>query len=397
MTLLSALEAVPQQNAGPDLWLWAAWLALLGLLGLAFWRWRQSQTALTRRQLKAILDSTPDPVLVADPRNRLLLANRAAAQALSLPSTETVVRATHEVIRQRELYALLQASSMGRQSAEVELPDGRIYLATASPVEVGGRGEGRVCILRDVTHFKELDRMKSDFVSTVSHDLRSPLTLMRGYATMLATLGELNEQQRGYVNKIIVGVENMSHLVNNLLDLGRIEAGVDLEVEQVAVLDILQRVTGALQQRAAEKGITLTIELARETPHAVQADGSLLDQALYNLVENAIKYTPRGGRVRVSTAAAPAGLTFEVADTGPGIAPEHAEQLFGKFYRTPQRATRSEFGTGLGLAIVRSIADRHRGRAWVESEPGKGSRFFLQVPLSPAAEATAQSGAGQTG
>jgi signal transduction histidine kinase len=195
-------------------------------------------------------------------------------------------------------------------------------------------------------------------------------------------VGELNDQQRAYVNKIIVGVESMSHLVNNLLDLGRIEAGKELALEHVAVLDVLQRVTGALQQRAAEKNIALTIEFSRDMPHAVQADGSLLDRALYNLVDNAIKYTPEGGAVRVSTASTPESITFEVADNGAGIPPEHAARLFEKFYRSPQRETRTEYGSGLGLAIVRSIAERHRGRVWVESQAGQGSRFYLQVPLA---------------
>lgn len=361
---------------------WLAWLLVFGLLAYLLWRRLRSQSALTRRQLKAILDFTPDPVLVADDRNRLLLSNRAAGQALRLIPGEHGRHTTQDILKQRALFDLLQASSQEKKSAEIELPDGRIYLATASTIEVGGRPAGRVCILRDVTHFKELDALKSDFVATVSHDLRSPLSLMRGYTSMLGTVGDLNDRQREYVNKIIVGVENMSHLVNNLLDLGRIEAGVGLTVEHVGVLDILQRVTGALQHRAVEKDITITIEMPKDMPHAVEADGSLLDQALYNLVENAIKYTPEGGHVRVTTHSTPDSLTFEIIDSGVGIAAEHAARLFEKFYRSPQRETRAEYGTGLGLAIVRSIAGRHAGQVWVESQPGVGSHFFLQVPLT---------------
>ncbi|HEY2981162.1 MAG TPA: ATP-binding protein [Anaerolineales bacterium] len=361
---------------------WLAWLLVFGVLATLLWRRLRSRPALTHRQLKSILDSTPDPVLVADDRNRLLLSNRAAGRALGLKSGHNGRQTTQELLKQRVLFDLLQASSPEEQSAEIELPDGRIYLATASTMEVDGRPAGRVCILRDVTHFKELDALKSDFVATVSHDLRSPLSLMRGYTSMLGTVGELNDQQREYVNKIIVGVENMSHLVNNLLDLGRIEAGVGLTVEHVGVLDILQRVTGALQHRAVEKDITLTIEMPKDMPHAVEADGALLDQALYNLVENAIKYTPQGGQVRVTTHSTAESVTFEIIDSGVGIAPEHAARLFEKFYRSPQRETRAEYGTGLGLAIVRSIAGRHAGQVWVESQPGRGSHFFLKVPLS---------------
>lgn len=368
--------------AAQDILIWGASVFLLALLVYLLWYLRQAPFSLTRSQLKAILDSTPDPVLVSDARSRLLLTNRAAGLALGVRPEDNAGRTTQEVIQQRALFELLQVTAPEKQSAEVELPDGRVYFATASTIQVDGRGMGRVCVLRDVTHFKELDTLKSDFVATVSHDLRSPLTLMRGYTSMIGTAGDLNDKQRDYVNKIMVGVENMSHLVNNLLDLGRIEAGVGLAVEHVGVLDILQRVTGALQNKAAEKEIAVTIELPRDMPHAVQADGSLLDQALYNLVENAIKYTPAGGRVRLTTHSTPTHVTFEVADTGAGIAPDHAAQLFEKFYRSPQRETRAEFGTGLGLAIVHSIAGRHAGRVWVESEPGQGSRFYLQIPLT---------------
>jgi PAS domain S-box-containing protein len=383
---------VPTPNDVPylaqqDILIWGIILFLFGLLVYLLWHLQQAQFSLSRRQLKAILDSTSDPVLVTDDHNRLLLTNRAAGQALGVASEANGRQKTGEVIKQRALFDLLHDSANVERSAEVELPDGRIYFATASTLELDGRGVGRVCILRDVTHFKELDALKSDFVATVSHDLRSPLTLMRGYTSMLGTVGELNDQQREYVNKIIVGVENMSHLVNNLLDLGRIEAGVRLAVEDVGVLDILQRVTGALQHKAVEKDITVTIELPRDMPHALQADGSLLDQALYNLVENAIKYTPEGGRVRLTTHSTSAHVIFEIADSGVGIPPAHAAQLFEKFYRSPQRETRAEFGSGLGLAIVRSIAGRHHGRAWVESELGAGSRFFLQIPLTQVPDA----------
>jgi two-component system phosphate regulon sensor histidine kinase PhoR len=173
----------------------------------------------------------------------------------------------------------------------------------------------------------------------------------------------------------------MTQLVNNLLDLGRIEVGVGLEVENVAVLDILERVTGSLQQQAAQKNIDLGLELPKDMPHAVQADAALLHQAVYNLVENAIKYTPAGGRVTIRTASSPDTLTFEITDTGLGIPAHEIPRLFEKFYRGSQREARSQHGTGLGLAIVHSIAAQHGGRVWVESQPGEGSTFYLEIPL----------------
>src|SRR5258706_11014283 len=193
----------------------------------------------SRRQLEAILNSTPDPVLVTDQRNRLLLANQSALKALSLDKRTSTGMQTQQVIKLRSLLALLQDTTTEHQSVEVVLDDKRTYLATASSVMVDGRQIARVCIMRDVTYFKELDTIKSEFVATVSHDLRSPLTLMRGYATMLEMGGKLNEQQQGYVKKMVLGVDNMAQLVNNLLDLGRIEIGVGLDVENVNVLDII--------------------------------------------------------------------------------------------------------------------------------------------------------------
>ncbi|MFN8399567.1 MAG: ATP-binding protein [Anaerolineales bacterium] len=336
----------------------------------------------SRRQLEAIINSSPDPVIVTDHRNRLLLANHAATSALKQDMDHTRSgMETEKVIKLRPLLTLLQSTTSEKQSTEIVLPDSRTYLATASPVMVEGRQIGRVCIMRDVTHFKELDTMKSEFVATVSHDLRSPLTLMRGYATMLDTVGELNEQQQGYVKKIVTGVENMSRLVNNLLDLGRIEFGVGLQVENVSVLDIIERVTGALQLQANQKNIQLNVELPKDMPHAVEADQALLHQAVYNLVENAIKYTPASGRVTIRTVSQPDHLVFAIDDSGIGIPAEDVPHLFEKFYRGKQREARSQPGSGLGLAIVLSIAESHRGRVWVESTVGKGSTFYLQIPL----------------
>jgi signal transduction histidine kinase len=252
----------------------------------------------------------------------------------------------------------------------------------ASAMTAEGKMVGRVCILRDVTQLKELDTLKSDFVATVSHDLRSPLTLMRGYATMLEMAGSLNDQQRNYAKMIVHGVDNMAKLVNNLLDLGRIDFGVGLQVESSPVLDILERVTGSLQMQAKEKQISLGVEIPKDMPHAIQADQALLHQALYNLVENALKYTPEGGEVTVHLQTSPSALTFAVQDSGIGIPKSDMPRLFEKFYRGTNREALAQRGTGLGLAIVKSIAERHGGKVWVESELGKGSIFHLQIPLA---------------
>ena len=155
------------------------------------------------------------------------------------------------------------------------------------------------------------------------------------------------------------------------------EKRVEKDIAGIPVLDIIERVTGGLQMAANNKEIDLSVEIPRDMPHAVEADQALLYQAVYNLVENAIKYTPNGGQVTINLLSTSDTLTFAIKDSGIGIQPEDMKRLFEKFYRGTHREALAQRGTGLGLAIVKSIAERHRGKVWVESELGKGSTFFL--------------------
>jgi PAS domain S-box-containing protein len=355
---------------------------LAGQAALAAANARLFQTAeVGRQRLAAILASTPDPILVTDRQNCLLLSNPAARQVLGLSSDSRDGQQLQSITSESGLLNLLSLDAEDRQSAEVRLPDGKVYLATASTVEAEGQRMGRVCLLRDITHLKELDALKSDFVSTVSHDLRSPLLHMSGFATMLEMVGDLNDQQKGYVSRIVLAVESMSRLVSNLLDLGRIEAGVDLQLETVSVQDVVEKAARSVQPQSLQKRIALDVWIDPDSSPLIEADQALLEQAVQNLVENAIKYTGDGGKVKVSVKPAKDGLVFEVTDTGIGIAPVDQPRLFEKFFRVSHREARKEHGTGLGLAIVKSIAERHRGRVWVESQLGKGSTFSIWLPL----------------
>ena len=340
-----------------------------------------------RQRLAAILASTPDPVLVTDAKNHLLLANPAAWQVFGDGSAIELGIPIEEAVSQEAIISLLKAPVDDLQTEEVieevELPDGKVYVAKATSVMAENQLMGRVCVLRDVTRFKEIDALKSDFVSTVSHDLRSPLTLIRGYATMLQMVGHVNEDQSKYIRKILHGVDRMSQMVNNLLDLGRIEAGIGLKLEMIPVQDTVQQVISSLRFQADEKNITLNVQYPSTALPLIEADPSLLQQALHNLVENAIKYTDPGGQVLVTVKIQPyeRKLLFEVQDTGIGISPADQLRLFEKFYRVPNRKTSKQRGSGLGLAIVKSIVEAHHGRVWVESEYGKGSTFFIEMPL----------------
>ena len=344
--------------------------------------WLYTSAEIGRQRLEAVLISTPDPVLVTDHQNQILLSNPAALQLPGMTEASVLGKPINTVINQEGLLALLNARPDEKMlSREIDFPNGRAYYATASSVVVDGQIVGKVCILRDVTHYKELDALKSEFVATVSHDLRAPLTLMRGYATMLQMVGDLNDEQKKYVRRIVAGVETMSRLVNNLLDLGRIDAGVGLRLEKVSVTDVIERVTSSLQLQAAQKNIQLQTELGQGNFPPIEADPALLQQALYNLVENAIKYTPMGGQVSISAQTQSASILFSIRDTGIGIAPLDQPRLFEKFFRGGQREAYQQRGSGLGLAIVKSIAERHGGRAWFESQLGKGSSFYLEIPL----------------
>jgi signal transduction histidine kinase len=194
-------------------------------------------------------------------------------------------------------------------------------------------------------------------------------------------VGNLNAQQEGYIQKIVIGVESMSRLVNNLLDLGRIEAKVGLRLEMLAAQDVIENVVEALRMQAAQKQIQVEVSLPEDGLPLIEADQALLTQAVHNLVENAIKYTPPEGKVQISVFLRDEQVVFEVQDTGIGISPIDQPRLFEKFYRSANREAKRQRGTGLGLAIVKSIAERHGGTVGVQSQLGQGSTFFISIPI----------------
>jgi signal transduction histidine kinase len=223
--------------------------------------------------------------------------------------------------------------------------------------------------------------MKSEFVATVSHDLRSPLTFMRGYATMMPMVGELTNKQQEYIDKILNGIEQMSSLINDLLDLGRLEAGIDLVVSQFRVMEVLNSIVEEHHQPAQQKGIDLAVTADSRRVPPVRGDMSLIRQAVTNYVNNTIKYAPNSGRVTLDAVVEGNEVIISVRDNGPGIPKKEQLRLFEKFYRVQQRGSEPIKGSGLGLALVKSIAERHGGRAWCESTVGKGSTFYISLPL----------------
>jgi len=246
--------------------------------------------------------------------------------------------------------------------------------------------------MRDITYLKELDNMKSEFVATVSHDLRSPLTFMRGYTTMIPMVGKVTPKQEKFLNKILGGIDQMTALIDDLLDIGKIEAGIGIEMKLCYLQSIVQIAVDSLRARAEAKGLELTLEIAEDLPPLI-GDEILLRQAVANLIDNAIKYTPAPGSITVGVTTQDSYLVVWVKDTGIGIAPADQRRLFEKFYRIKRRDTITIKGTGLGLAIVKSIAERHHGRVCVESQLGQGSTFYLALPQGDAEQGEKQRGA----
>lgn len=328
-----------------------------------------------RSRLMTILESTPDAVIVTDSSGRISLANPAAEAVLTGRADDMVGMPIRDAIGPPELRKLLTRPTASEQAIEIKAEGGRVLYAVAS--EVPGGETGRVCVLSDVTQFKILDTLKSEFVSTVSHDLRAPLTLMRGYATMLSNVGPVNDQQQEFLDKILTSVDRMSKLVDDLLDLGRIETGIGLSPEPVEISRVAQDILDSFRPQALNKRVSLEIELD-DSMEPVQADPMLLRQAVSNLVDNAIKYTASGGRVILRAEQVDGRQIFQVEDTGVGIAPADQPRLFEKFFRLGKDDTK---GSGLGLAIVKSIVEQHHGRVSVESRLGVGSKFTIAIPL----------------
>jgi PAS domain S-box-containing protein len=333
-----------------------------------------------RRRLQAVLTSTSDAVIVTDKDNRVLLCNPATEVAFRLERDASIGRSVAEVWPDVAMARLFDSKNgASTRTEEILLSDGRTMYGSASAIISGDQQIiGRVAVLRDITHLKELDAMKSEFVATVSHDLRAPLTYMRGYATMLPMVGSLTPKQQDYVEKVMAGIEQMTELIDDLLDLGRIEAGVGLVRENCSLADIARTVVETMGGQAISRGITLLSGKLSE--RVIHGDQGLLRHAITNFVDNAIKYTPSGGSVTVSVEERNGAMVVSVRDTGIGIAPSDQVRLFERFYRVKRRETIDIKGTGLGLAIVKSIAEWHHGRVWVESQLGEGATFYLLVP-----------------
>ena len=350
--------------------------------GLVISNVRLFQSAETGRQrLQAVITSSPDPILVIDENNQLLLMNDAARQAngLIVPADEGAP--VDQVITNPDMLALLRSEAQDDTlTREIGLPDNRSYSASVKWVHSGERRIGKVCVLREITQYKEIDKMKTEFVSTVSHELRSPLQMMRGYATMLDMVGDLNEQQKAYHQKILNNVDEMAKLVDNILDLERIDSGGELIMQQVDLCTIVVAAIRSIMPHAVQKKIEITYDQPAE-PIITLADQALISRAIINLLDNSVRFSDMGGKINLDICETEGNVSLSIKDTGHGIAPIDLPHLFERNYRRAKRDPSAGARTGLGLAIVHSIIQRHNGEISVESQLGKGSTFLIRLPL----------------
>ena len=328
-------------------------------------------------KLETVLRDIDDVVLVLDQQGRILLCNRAARRVFALEDVAVLNRSLQEVIDNPDVSDLVRRPHEADPTlyAEIPLADGCTLNAHISVVP----DVGYAVVMQDITHLKELDRIKSEFVSTVSHDLRTPLTTIQGYIDLLPRVGPLNEQQGQFIDRVQKSLSAITELVGDLLDIGRIEAGFDLDMTEIQLGPLVTEAVVELRPRALAKRQALQIHVPADlTP--VRGNARRLHQVVSNLVGNAIKYTPEGGRIEVSALEGENHVVINVSDDGIGIPLDDQPYVFDKFFRANTPETAEIPGTGLGLSIVKSVVEKHGGRVWVESTLGEGSTFTLLLP-----------------
>lgn len=336
-----------------------------------------------RARLSAILTSSTDAILVVNRHGQIVLDNPAAWTVMDVEQSQRG-QALNEATTNQELIAIFEKTiNGGEPTGEIPLADGRTYFAYLSPVVHDAAGiTGWVATMQDVSHLKELNELKTDFVNAVSHDLRSPLAGILIASNLMSQLGDISPAQQDLLQTIGERVRAMSALIDDLLDVGKIEAGIDFELDLCRLPQLISEVVDNLLPQATHKQIEIITEVAPDLPY-VRANISRLRQVMTNLLHNGIKYTPAGGQVTVKAHALDTEVRIQVIDTGFGIPAADQPHIFEKFYRVHGDHVQDIKGTGLGLAICKSIVERHNGRIWLESTLGQGSNFTVALPLYP--------------
>ena len=338
----------------------------------------------------AILDGMIEGVIAVDGRDIIILMNERARTMFALDTTRGERKPFLEVIRNQDLHEVFRES---RERGEGAVSRRELYLANpverrvqvnAVPLRLSPDEVGVVMVLHDVTELRRLEQVRTEFVANVSHELRTPLTAIHGYLeTLLAGALEERENARRFLEIVFRHTERLGRLLNDLTDLSNIELGrVSLKLAPTRLDEVVEAVLAIMSPRAVSSRVTLRSQVPPDLP-TVLADRDRLVQVVINLVDNAIKYTPEGGRVTVKAEARADGqVAVDVVDTGIGIPPIDLPRITERFYRVDKARSRELGGTGLGLAIVKHLVVAHGGQLRIESEPGRGTTVRVTVPTS---------------
>jgi len=339
-----------------------------------------------RNRSAAILGSMIEGVAVIGEDERVIFSNGAFSQILGLEIGEIEGRPLLEVARQSDLLAAIRMALSGHEQVTSEIVVGtvrpRSFAVTAAPVQASSH-KGAVLVLHEISDLRRLERVRQDFVANVSHEFRTPLTAIQGFAeTLLGGALDDPANRRRFVEIIREHAMRLARLTEDLLKLSRIEAGqLKLEFRPVSVAQLVESCVETAQLKATPRNLALSVQLPDGLP-AVRGDANSLQEVLQNLLDNALQYTPGGGRIEVSASCSDGRVTVTVADTGIGIPQAEQERIFERFYRVDAARSREAGGTGLGLSIARHIMEAHGGRLWVESAVGEGSRFHFSIPVA---------------
>jgi two-component system phosphate regulon sensor histidine kinase PhoR len=368
----------------------------IGALGRALnamaGRLREKIHDLEQEQAKAtaILDGMVEGVIAVDGRDTILFMNERARAIFGLGATRGERKPFLEVIRNADLHEIFRESraagegTVSRHELRLASPVERRLRVNAVPLRVAADELGVVMVLHDVTELRRLEQVRTEFVANVSHELRTPLTAIHGYLeTLLAGALEERENARRFLEIVFRHTDRLGRLLNDLTDLSNIELGkVSLKLEAVRLDEVVESVLAIIAPKAEAGHVTLAAALPAGLP-LVGADRDRLAQILINLVDNAVKYTPEGGRVTIGAHAVESGrVEVTVADTGVGIPPADLPRITERFYRVDKARSRELGGTGLGLAIVKHLVLAHGGELAIESEPGRGTTVRVTLPAS---------------
>jgi two-component system phosphate regulon sensor histidine kinase PhoR len=351
-----------------------------------------------RNRSSAILRSMVEGVAVIDAQERLVFYNRAFSEIFGVDNSVAEGKTLIEVVRNAELVGLIRKVLRGGEGLQSDIAMGiatvQNFSVTAAPVKAleptnGGqepanaKPSGAVVVLHDVTELRRLERVRQDFVANVSHEFKTPLTAIQGFAeTLLGGALDDPSSNRRFLDIIRNHAMRLARLTNDLLKLARIEAGkLEVEFFPVGLMELIEGCAETTLMKASRKQITLEIEVAPGLP-AVRGDAGLLRDVLQNLLDNAVQYTPEGGHIHVTAEARNREAVITVSDTGIGIPAPEKERIFERFYRVDAARSREAGGTGLGLSIAKHIVEAHSGRLWVESVIGEGSKFSFSVPIA---------------